>query len=86
MSLHKLGDHMLCGKNYVQDITVEGTMYYLRQDDPFSKLDIIDISEIPPFSSLHVTGDLYSAPDCEMTIHGTKNVICISMADCAKNK
>ena len=80
----KSGSYMLCGKNNVQDLTVDGTMYYLRKDDPMSKLDCIDLSDIAAFSSIHVTGDLYYTPSCEMTVYGVKDA-CTSMADSVKN-
>lgn len=63
---------------------VEGTYYYLRKKVPGNSIDVINISEIPPLSSIHVVGDLYYTPDCEMTIYGTKDVTCIDVTDAIK--
>lgn len=89
MLITKVGDYLLSGKNDVQDITVDGTWYYLTKDNPKTNLPVLDLSKIPPYSSIHVTGEevcLYYTPACELTIYGTKDVVNLNVADAVDSK
>lgn len=83
MDVRKVGNVLLRGKNDIQNITVDGTMYYLKREviDSENKFDFIDLSNLPPLSSIHVIGDLYYTPDCEMTVHGNRYIDNINMVD-----